>query len=45
MSAGQSSLLTYSVPAGTYLLQCFVPDGTTGIPNTLTGMHAVVVIP
>lgn len=44
VSPGHTAYLTYSLPAGTYLLQCFVPDTTTGLPHTFMGMHKVVVI-
>lgn len=42
VSPGHFSLLSYSLPEGTYLLQCFVADETTGIPHTFMGMHLVV---
>jgi hypothetical protein len=44
ISPGHAAYLTYSLPAGTYLLQCFVPDTTTGLPHAFMGMHKVVVI-
>ena len=39
-----ASYLTYHLTAGTYLLQCFVPDIDTGIPHAFMGMHKVVTI-
>jgi hypothetical protein len=42
VSPGHASLLSYNLPAGTYLLQCFVADATTGIPHTFMGMHLIV---
>ena len=42
VSPGHASLLSYNLPAGTYLLQCFVADDTTGIPHTFMGMHLIV---
>jgi hypothetical protein len=42
VSPGHASLLSYDLPAGTYLLQCFVADDTTGIPHTFMGMHLIV---
>ena len=42
VSPGHASLLSYNLPAGTYLLQCFVADTTTGIPHAFMGMHLIV---
>lgn len=42
VSPGHASLLSYNLPPGTYLLQCFVDDATTGIPHAFMGMHRVV---
>ena len=42
VSPGHASLLSYDLPAGTYLLQCFVADDTTGIPHAFMGMHLIV---
>jgi hypothetical protein len=44
VSPGLSNRLSYNVPKGTYLLQCFVPDDMTGVPHTFMGMHKIVVI-
>jgi hypothetical protein len=44
LSPGLTAYLTYRVPAGTYLLQSFVPDARTGVPQAFTGMHKVVVV-
>jgi hypothetical protein len=42
VSPGHASLLSYDLPPGTYLLQCFVADATTGIPHAFMGMHLIV---
>ena len=42
VTPGQSSLLSYNLPRGTYLLQCFVSDATTGLPHAFMGMHRIV---
>lgn len=42
VSPGHASLFSYHLPAGTYLLQCFVADDTTGIPHAFMGMHLIV---
>ena len=44
VSPDHAASLTYHLPKGTYLLQCFVPDVVTGLPHTFMGMHKVVVI-
>jgi len=36
--------LTYNLPAGRYVLLCFVADEQTGIPHAFMGMHKVVVL-
>ena len=36
--------LSYDLPAGTYVLLCFVADDETGIPHAIMGMHQVVVL-
>lgn len=33
---------TKDLPAGTYVLLCFIPDDETGIPHAFEGMHKVV---
>jgi hypothetical protein len=42
VSPGHYSLLSYNLPKGTYLLQCFVADDVTGIPHAFMGMHLIV---
>ncbi|MDQ2959084.1 MAG: hypothetical protein M3Y42_19275 [Actinomycetota bacterium] len=42
ISPGHASYLSYHLPKGTYLLQCFVDDSTTGIPHAFMGMHLIV---
>jgi hypothetical protein len=44
VSPGGSLQLTYNLPAGTYVLLCFVADDVTGMPHALMGMHKVVVL-
>ncbi|MGZ4506621.1 MAG: hypothetical protein ACXVX0_05140 [Blastococcus sp.] len=44
VSPGGSLQLTYDLPAGTYVLVCFVADDVTGMPHALMGMHKVVVL-
>ncbi|MGZ4506620.1 MAG: hypothetical protein ACXVX8_05790 [Blastococcus sp.] len=43
-SPGQQLQVTYNLPAGTYVLLCFVADDVTGMPHALMGMHKVVVL-
>jgi hypothetical protein len=42
VSPGHYSLLSYNLPKGTYLLQCFVADDVTGVPHAFMGMHLIV---
>ena len=42
VSPGQASLFSYNLPAGTYVLQCFVADDSTGTPHAFMGMHLIV---
>lgn len=42
VSSGHYSLLSYNLPKGTYLLQCFIADDVTGAPHAFMGMHLVV---
>jgi hypothetical protein len=42
VSPGHYSLLSYDLPKGTYLLQCFVADDVSGIPHAFMGMHLIV---
>jgi hypothetical protein len=44
LSPGASLQLTYNLPAGTYVLLCFVADDVTGMPHAVMGMHKVVVL-
>jgi hypothetical protein len=43
-SPGRSAFLTYDVPAGTYVMLCFVADDKTGMPHAFMGMHHVVTL-
>jgi hypothetical protein len=44
VSAGYSLTVSYDLPAGTYVMVCFVADETTGLPHVAMGMHQVVVL-
>ena len=44
LSAGTHATLTYDMPPGTYVMQCFVADDVTGMPHAIMGMHKVVVL-
>ncbi|MGI8696536.1 MAG: hypothetical protein ACR2JQ_07785 [Mycobacteriales bacterium] len=44
LSPGNQELLSYSLPAGTYVLICFIPDDTTGLPHAFMGMHKVITL-
>jgi hypothetical protein len=41
---GTVEIETRGLPAGTYVLLCFIPDDTTGIPHAFEGMHKVVTL-
>ena len=43
-SPGRQARLTYDLPAGTYVMLCFVADDKTGMPHALMGMHRVVTL-
>jgi hypothetical protein len=42
LTPGQVASLTYDLPRGTYLIQCFIADSMTGMPHTFMGMHLIV---
>ncbi len=44
LSPGESQLFSYSLPAGTYALLCFITDPDTGLPHAFMGMHKVVTL-
>jgi hypothetical protein len=44
LTPGESLQVSYSLPRGTYVLLCFVPDDVTGMPHAIMGMHKVVVL-
>ncbi len=44
LSPGNRILVSYNLPAGTYVLFCFVSDPTTGVEHALTGMHKVITL-
>jgi hypothetical protein len=44
VSAGYRLTVSYDLPAGTYVLVCFVADEKTGLPHVAMGMHKVVVL-
>jgi len=39
VSPGGTIRVAYNLPAGTYVLLCFVADDVTGMPHALMGMH------
>jgi hypothetical protein len=43
-SPGVTLQLTYDLPAGTYVLTCFIADDVTGMPHAFMGMHKVIVL-
>ena len=44
ISPGYQQALTYHVPAGLYVMECFWPDTETGMPHAFMGMHKIVSI-
>jgi len=44
LSPGGHADITYTLPAGTYVLECFIPDDQTGMPHAVMGMHKVVTL-
>jgi hypothetical protein len=44
VSPGFGLQVTYDLPAGRYVLLCFVADEQTGIPHAFMGMHRVIVL-
>lgn len=44
LSPGNQVILSYNLPAGTYDLECFIPDDVTGMPHMFMGMHRIVVL-
>ena len=44
VSPGKSIQVSYNLPAGTYVLLCFVADPTTGLPHAVMGMHKVITL-
>lgn len=42
LSPGRQAVLGYRLPAGDYVLLCFIADDVTGMPHALMGMHLVV---
>jgi hypothetical protein len=44
LSPGGRADIGYNLPAGTYVLECFVSDDQTGMPHALMGMHKVVTL-
>jgi hypothetical protein len=43
-SPGVTFQVSYNLPAGTYVLLCFVADDKTGMPHAFMGMHKVIVL-
>jgi hypothetical protein len=44
LSPGNRAELAQTLPAGRYVLMCFMPDEKTGIPHAVKGMHKVVTL-
>lgn len=44
LSPGREVRLTYDLPAGTYVMLCFVADAKSGMPHAVMGMHKVVTL-
>lgn len=42
VSPGYRLKLSYDLPAGRYVLLCYVADDITGLPHAFMGMHQVV---
>jgi hypothetical protein len=42
VSPGHYLQVAYNLPAGTYVLMCFVADDVTGMPHAFMGMHKVI---
>jgi hypothetical protein len=42
VSPGQIVAVSYNLPAGTYLLTCWIPDAQAGRPHAYMGMHLVI---
>jgi len=42
VSPGGRIKVTYNLPAGTYVLLCFIADEDTGMPHAVMGMHRVI---
>lgn len=44
VSPGNTIRVAYNLPAGTYVLLCFIADTTTGMPHAIMGMHKVITL-
>ncbi len=44
VSPGNSVRVGYNLPAGTYVLLCFIADESTGAPHAIMGMHKVITL-
>jgi hypothetical protein len=44
LSPGRHADISYRLPAGTYMLACFIADDQTGMPHAVMGMHKVVTL-
>jgi hypothetical protein len=44
VTPGVTIRVAYNLPAGTYVLLCFVADAQTGMPHALMGMHKVITL-
>ena len=44
VAPGNTIRVAYNLPAGTYVLLCYIADATTGMPHAVMGMHKVVTL-
>lgn len=44
MTPGNSVLLTYNLPPGTYVLLCYASDPNNGMQHDLMGIHKVITL-
>jgi hypothetical protein len=44
LTPGNSTLLTYDLPRGSYVLLCFASDPANGMEHALMGMHKVITL-
>ena len=44
ISPGQTVIVSYNLPPGTYLLACWIPDAQMGRPHAYMGMHLIITL-